>query len=78
MQNLMIVATRENQVYCMSGRELILQKVREVAIVAEGLPTARFVVVGNGDKRGRLEGLCAELGLTDRVVFLGRCSDVYV
>jgi glycosyltransferase involved in cell wall biosynthesis len=46
------------------------------AIVGKKLPAARFVVVGEGDERGKLEALCVELGLTDRVMFLGRRSDV--
>jgi len=49
---------------------------RAAAITAQELPSARFVVVGEGDERGRLENLCAELELTDRVMFLGRRSDV--
>lgn len=49
---------------------------RAAAIVAGDLSKARFVVVGDGDERGRLERLCAELGLTDRVMFLGSRSDV--
>jgi glycosyltransferase involved in cell wall biosynthesis/GT2 family glycosyltransferase len=49
---------------------------RAAAITAQELPSARFVVVGEGDERGSLENLCAELELTDRVMFLGRRSDV--
>jgi len=49
---------------------------RAASNAAKELPTARFIVVGEGDERGKLEALCAELGLTDRVMFLGRRSDV--
>jgi glycosyltransferase involved in cell wall biosynthesis/cellulose synthase/poly-beta-1,6-N-acetylglucosamine synthase-like glycosyltransferase len=49
---------------------------RAAVSVAKELPTARFLVVGEGNERGKLEALCAELGLTARVVFLGRRPDV--
>lgn len=49
---------------------------RAAAIAAKELPTARFVVVGEGEERGKLESLCAELGLTPQVTFLGRRPDI--
>lgn len=49
---------------------------RSAAIAAKELPTARFVVVGEGEERGKLEALCKELGLTSQVMFLGRRPDV--
>jgi glycosyltransferase involved in cell wall biosynthesis len=49
---------------------------RAAAIAATELPTARFVVVGEGEERGKLEALCVELGLTPQVTFLGRRPDV--
>lgn len=49
---------------------------RAAALAAREFPAARFVVVGEGRERVRLEGLCTELGLADRVMFLGRRSDV--
>jgi len=49
---------------------------RAAAIVAKEIPATRFVVVGEGDERIKLEALCVKLGLTDRVMFLGRRSDV--
>jgi glycosyltransferase involved in cell wall biosynthesis len=49
---------------------------RAAASVAKEFPTARFLVVGEGNERGKLEALCAELGLTAQVMFLGRRSDV--
>ncbi|MAT71431.1 MAG: glycosyl transferase family 1 [Planctomycetaceae bacterium] len=39
-------------------------------------PDARFVVVGDGPRRGDLEALAAELQITDAVHFLGSRSDV--
>lgn len=35
----------------------------------------RLLVVGDGDRRARYEGLAARLGLADRVVFCGRVTD---
>jgi glycosyltransferase involved in cell wall biosynthesis len=40
------------------------------------LPETRFLVVGEGIERPRLEALSAELGLGDRVHFTGRRTDV--
>jgi glycosyltransferase involved in cell wall biosynthesis len=39
------------------------------------LPTVRYVVVGDGDDRPRLEQLAARLGVADRVQFHGRLSE---
>jgi glycosyltransferase involved in cell wall biosynthesis len=44
-------------------------------ILAE-LPTARFIVVGDGPKRGELEALATQLGIARAVHFLGTRSDV--
>lgn len=49
---------------------------RAAASVTKEMPDVRFVVVGEGDERVKLEALCVELGLTDRVMFLGRRADV--
>lgn len=38
-------------------------------------PDARLVIAGQGDDRARLEGLAGELGLQDRVSFLGFISE---
>lgn len=42
------------------------------------LPEARFVVVGDGERRGELEALAARLGLGEAVRFLGWRSDLPV
>jgi glycosyltransferase involved in cell wall biosynthesis len=46
-------------------------------IVRERLPPARFLIVGEGKERERLEQLSASLGLTDAVRFTGQRSDVH-
>lgn len=45
------------------------------AAIARGADVA-LVVVGDGDQRGELEALAAELGIADRVRFLGMRPDV--
>lgn len=45
-------------------------------LVRRKLPEARFLIVGDGPERARLEALVEKLGLLGRVVFAGRRSDV--
>ncbi len=45
--------------------------VRAVPGVAERIPGAEFLFVGDGPERERLEGLAGELGVSERVRFLG-------
>lgn len=47
-----------------------------VPAILEAVPTARFVVVGDGHLRPGLEARARELGVEDRVVFAGFRSDV--
>lgn len=46
------------------------------ALVRETFPSARFIVVGDGRERGRLERLADELGLGSSCRFLGYRADV--
>jgi glycosyltransferase involved in cell wall biosynthesis/predicted Ser/Thr protein kinase len=53
------------------------QKGHDVLLeAAAAVPGARFAFAGEGPERGRLEALARELGLADRVLFLGRREDV--
>ncbi len=54
------------------AHERFLLAAREILRVRPG---ARFLVVGDGERRAELEGLCAELGLTGDVTFLGSRPD---
>ena len=45
-------------------------------LIRQEVPEARFVIVGDGPQRGRLEALAQELSLADAVHFLGTRSDV--
>ncbi len=49
---------------------------RTAALVSAAHPDVRFVLVGDGPLREAIVGLCAELGLADRVEFVGRREDV--
>lgn len=49
--------------------------VRAMPLIKEQAPAVRFVVVGDGVQRERLEGLTAELGVTDAVKFTGRVDE---
>ncbi len=45
--------------------------IRAVAIVADALPDVTAIILGEGPDRPRMEALSAELGVGDRIVFLG-------
>jgi glycosyltransferase involved in cell wall biosynthesis len=49
---------------------------RAAAQVLQGFPQARFVLVGEGSERARLEALAAELSVAGRVIFAGDRGDV--
>jgi len=44
--------------------------------VCESIPEANFLLAGEGDLTGTLQALAAELGLTEKAFFLGRCENV--
>jgi glycosyltransferase involved in cell wall biosynthesis len=44
--------------------------------IVDEVPETRFLLVGDGEERARLEALTRELGLQDRVIFTGRRTDV--
>lgn len=50
--------------------------VRTAALVARQVPATTFLVVGDGPLRGDLERLARELGISERVRFLGFRDDV--
>jgi glycosyltransferase involved in cell wall biosynthesis len=53
------------------------QKGHDVLLhAAAELPGVAFALAGEGPERGRLEALASELGVADRVAFLGRRDDV--
>jgi glycosyltransferase involved in cell wall biosynthesis len=49
---------------------------RVAAAVCQRMPAARFLIVGDGSERPRLESLAQELGVAEAVQFLGTRSDV--
>ncbi|WP_245909130.1 glycosyltransferase [Mycobacterium neglectum] len=49
---------------------------RAARLVADRIPNAKFLVVGDGPMRPEIESLISELELTDRVVLTGSRSDV--
>jgi glycosyltransferase involved in cell wall biosynthesis len=46
------------------------------AVVLKTVPSARFLVVGEGELRADLEGQAAKLGISDELVFTGERQDV--
>lgn len=53
-----------------------LDFVRAAARIARAVPSARFVMVGDGEQRADAERLAASLGIAGRVVFTGWRRDV--
>ncbi|MFI6865280.1 glycosyltransferase [Nocardia sp. NPDC050406] len=49
---------------------------RAARLVADELPTARFLVVGDGPMRAEIEALVTELGLASQVVLAGSRPDI--
>jgi glycosyltransferase involved in cell wall biosynthesis len=49
---------------------------RAARIVVDDMPSARFLVIGDGARRAELEALCAEFGLGSNVHFTGVRRDV--
>jgi glycosyltransferase involved in cell wall biosynthesis len=64
-----VVATFKRQ----KGHEYLVAAVDRVA---ESLPHLKMALVGDGDLRPKIEAMVAELGLTDRFLFLGSRRDV--
>lgn len=57
---------------------LVYYKGCDVLLKAISKVDARLAIVGEGPLRGELETLAAELGIADRVQFLGRVSDEHL
>ncbi|MFQ6014045.1 MAG: glycosyltransferase [Anaerolineae bacterium] len=55
------------------NHQLFLEAAR---IVSVELPTTRFLVIGDGELRGRLEEEAERLGISDKVLFLGWRRDL--
>jgi glycosyltransferase involved in cell wall biosynthesis len=60
----------------LSPQKAPLDFVRAASIVAQSVPEAWFVMVGDGPLRAEVKALAAELGLTDRLVLTGLRRDV--
>lgn len=60
----------------LSPQKAPLDWVRAAAVVAQAVPAARFVYVGDGPLRPAVESLIAELGLSDRAILTGLRRDV--
>lgn len=67
------IALVANMKHRLKGHSTFLEAAQRVARL---VPTARFLLVGDGEHRAELERLAATLGLQSRVIFLGRRNDV--
>jgi glycosyltransferase involved in cell wall biosynthesis len=45
--------------------------IRALPIIAQAIPNVKYLAIGRGEDRPRLEQLARELGVSDRVVFAG-------
>ena len=75
-----IVPARAAQPTVVSVGRLIARKgfdrtIEAIATLASDFPDLRYVIVGAGPQHGALVALARELGVAERVTFLGRVSD---
>lgn len=49
--------------------------IRAAPLVLEGVPDAKFTVIGSGSQAAMLEALAVDLGVRDRIDFLGRLEN---
>jgi glycosyltransferase involved in cell wall biosynthesis len=63
-------------VACLRPEKSVATFLRAAAIVHQRMPAARFVIVGDGPERQKLESLAHELGVEHCVHFAGMCADV--
>jgi phosphatidylinositol alpha-1,6-mannosyltransferase len=85
-----VPAPRDEHVRCKlgwSGRQVVLtvgrlqrrkghdMLIRALPEIARQVPSVLFAIVGEGEERGRLEALAAELGVCGHVLFHGELSD---
>jgi len=57
------------RLYPSKGYDTLL---RSMPDVLQAFPGARLMIAGSGKERGRLEELCSQLDISDKVIFLGR------
>lgn len=66
----LVISTRTlNPVHCVETF------IRALPVIRDAFPEARFVVVGDGTDRSRLEALAGDLGVTDTTRFTGRVEE---
>lgn len=49
---------------------------RAARTISQRVPSARFVVAGEGDLMSGLRSMAADLGLSEKVFFIGRCKSI--
>jgi glycosyltransferase involved in cell wall biosynthesis len=49
---------------------------RAARIVSEAVPEARFISAGDGELKEQMRGLAREIGLDQKVFFIGRCENI--
>ena len=52
--------------------------IRALPVIRQRVPRVKYLIVGDGDDRPRLEALTASLGVTDAVVFAGRIPEAEI
>ncbi len=68
----LLSVTRLVRADAQKGVDVVLRAMPEIL---RRCPEARYVIVGDGNDRAALEGLAAELGITERVEFRGELTD---
>lgn len=71
--NLQFVTIVANLRHRVKNHSMFLRAARRIS---EASPLARFIIAGEGDLASPVKALAAELGLRDKVFFIGRCGRI--
>jgi len=69
----MLVTIVANLRHRVKNHAMFLRAARRIS---QKVPSARFVVAGEGDLMGNVRSMAADLGLNDKVFFIGRCKSI--
>ena len=73
LENCRLIVTTGNMSSAVKGHSTLIEAARAVC---DKFPAARFILIGDGCRRPEFESKVAELGLEEKVLFLGSRQDI--